>query len=371
MYNRCDPKVEWWQGSLFYEIFPASFQDSYKYDGIGDLPGITQRLDYLENLGVKGVRLNSIFLSSKRYPEDYEDVKSLTIIDPVLGDLNDFSKMIDAIHRKNMALILDLPIYSFVKNFNVNETINEDRYKREVDVSGSSLPSRREIMDSLSTLGVDSSPRTVTPSSLHPFEDNEVTKAIRFWNDKKVDGFYLKGLEHYVNEANFNAIVKYWRLIVGHDKIFMCSDKVFNIDGIVDPVKNVILNEINLIDVGLNVVNGTKSIKHQVMSVLKGTLFQKAGYPWVHWSTGSVDTQRLAGTLKVSNATLAVAMLTMMLPGTPSLFYGNEVKLYTFYLCKRILIINAVYIFISSIFFHILNLLLLLRLEFSIKFPNH
>ena len=77
MPQRCDPPVEWW----FYEIFPASFQDAYKDDDIGDFRGISSRLDYLENLGVKSIRLNSVF-PAKKYPKRYMDVLSLTEMDP-------------------------------------------------------------------------------------------------------------------------------------------------------------------------------------------------------------------------------------------------------------------------------------------------
>ena len=67
---RCDPSNEWWQGKLFYEIFPARFCDS-NGDGVGDISGITSKLDYLQQvLHVDVVKLDSIFTASD-YPEHY------------------------------------------------------------------------------------------------------------------------------------------------------------------------------------------------------------------------------------------------------------------------------------------------------------
>ncbi|XP_023248133.1 neutral and basic amino acid transport protein rBAT-like [Copidosoma floridanum] len=319
MPKRCDPKVEWWQGSLFYEIFPASFQDSVKNDGIGDLRGITNRLEYLEGLGVKGVRLNSIFLSTK-YPQRYTELESLTEIDPALGTLDDFSKMVSAIHQRNMALVLDLPLYPFVENFD-GATENRNLTDRPNERESPALPlpsSRSEAKRAL--LAPEVPTETFGP---HPLDDNVVTRAIRFWHGRNVDGFYLKGLEHYTYEINFAAALRHWKSIVGPDKILVCSEKALATDS--ELARSAILSRVSLVDVTLDVVNGTKSIKDQVIKVLKGPLFQKANYPWVHWSTGSIDTFRLASKLKVANASVAIAMMGMMLPGTPSIFYGDEI----------------------------------------------
>ena len=336
---RCDPPVEWWQGSLFYEIFPASFQDAYKDDGIGDFRGISSRLDYLENLGVKSIRLNSVF-PAKEYPKRYMDVLSLTEVDPSLGTLQDFSDMATAIHKKNMTLVLDLPLYPFIKNFNEGNTnhTSNNRLKRE-EKALPDLPSHHETREALM-----SAPAQAIQSNVHivanPLDDNVVSKIIRFWREHGVDGFYLKGLEYYTNESSFIAALRYWKAILGPNRILMCSEKA--LQNAPEDAKNAILNRMDLVDVTLGVANGTKDIKDRVSGVLKGLLFQKAGYPWVHWSTGSLDRPRLASTLRVANASVAIAMLGMTLPGTPSIFYGDEVgmisyihDLFFMYGCRR------------------------------------
>lgn len=323
---RCDPPVEWWQGNLFYEIFPASFQDSYNNDGFGDFNGIVDRLDYLESLKVKTIRLNSIF-PSENYPYDFKNVKSLTDIDPKLGTSTDFSDMVTDVHQRNMKLILDLPLHPYVKNLEPILGINKtfDRLKSEETLLN--IPSRRETVESLSQAPTQVNLKYVPPTSYQMdvdyLNENIVTKAVKFWRERGVDGLYLKGLEHYTNSTNFIVLLRYWKTMLGDDRILMCSEEALKNTN--EVTTNAILNIVDLVDVKLDVANGTKSIKSQVLRVFEGLLFQKAGYPWAHWSTGSVDTSRLASTLKVANASVAIAMMGMMLPGTPSIFYGDEV----------------------------------------------
>jgi glycosidase len=337
--TRCDPPVEWWQGSLFYEIFPASFEDSYKNDGIGDFRGIINRLDYLKDLGVKGIRLNSIFLA-KKYPQQYMNIESLTEVDSNLGTLADFDDLVSAIHKRNMTLILDLPLYPFVKNLgkefvNNNATEQSNNPKGEEISTLISLSSHHKTLETLLSAPVqgvtniedfDTSDNEITIESA---ASDEVTQAIDYWQKREVDGFYLKGLEHYTNQTNFVSALRLWKSILGPYKILMCSEKALL--SAPSDSRNAILNRMDLVDVMLGVANGTRNIKDQVSKIQKGLLFQKAGYPWVHWSTGSVDTPRLASTLQVANASLAVALMGLMLPGTPSVFYGDEVTL-PFYL---------------------------------------
>ena len=107
----CNPEVVWYKGSVFYEIFPASFKD-FNNDGVGDLRGLASQVDYLKNLSIRAVRLNSIF-QSKHYPDHYQDVESLLEIDKVLGTIADFDNLVAVLKEQNISLILDLPIYPF------------------------------------------------------------------------------------------------------------------------------------------------------------------------------------------------------------------------------------------------------------------
>jgi alpha-glucosidase len=95
----------WWQDAVFYQIYPRSFADS-DGDGIGDIPGILSRLDYLQDLGVDAIWL------SPHYPSPLfdcgYDVADYTGVAPEYGDLEDFKRLLAEMHARGMRLILDL-----------------------------------------------------------------------------------------------------------------------------------------------------------------------------------------------------------------------------------------------------------------------
>jgi alpha-glucosidase len=100
--------AEWWRGAAIYQIYPRSFADS-NGDGIGDLPGITQHLDYVASLGVDGIWLSPFFTSPMR---DFGyDVADYCGVDPAFGTLDDFHALVDRTHRLNLKLIID-QVYS-------------------------------------------------------------------------------------------------------------------------------------------------------------------------------------------------------------------------------------------------------------------
>jgi alpha-glucosidase len=98
----------WWRGAAIYQIYPRSFADS-DGSGIGDLRGITTRLDYVASLGVEGIWLSPFFTSPMR---DFGyDVADYCSVDPVFGTLADFDALIDRAHSLNLKVIID-QVYS-------------------------------------------------------------------------------------------------------------------------------------------------------------------------------------------------------------------------------------------------------------------
>jgi alpha-glucosidase len=95
----------WADGAVVYQIYPRSLQDS-NGDGIGDLPGIMQRLDYLQSLGVTALWL-SPFYPSPMADFGY-DISDHCAVDPVFGTLDDFSRLVAEVHRRGMRLMVDL-----------------------------------------------------------------------------------------------------------------------------------------------------------------------------------------------------------------------------------------------------------------------
>ncbi|GAB3752228.1 glycoside hydrolase family 13 protein [Microlunatus parietis] len=98
---------EWWRSAVVYQVYPRSFADS-NGDGIGDLPGLVGRLDYLHRLGVDVVWLSPVFAS----PQDDNgyDISDYYAIDPVFGTLDDLDRLIDGLHRRGMKLMLDMVV---------------------------------------------------------------------------------------------------------------------------------------------------------------------------------------------------------------------------------------------------------------------
>jgi alpha-glucosidase len=100
--------TEWWRGAAIYQIYPRSFADS-DGNGIGDLPGVTARLDYVASLGVDGVWLSPFFTSPMR---DFGyDVADYCDVDPVFGTLADFDALVERAHALNLKVIID-QVYS-------------------------------------------------------------------------------------------------------------------------------------------------------------------------------------------------------------------------------------------------------------------
>ena len=99
------PGSEWWRSAVIYQIYPRSFADA-SGDGIGDLPGITSRLDSLQELGVDAIWL-SPFMTSPQKDAGY-DVADYRDVDPIFGTLADFDAMLAEAHARDIRVIVDL-----------------------------------------------------------------------------------------------------------------------------------------------------------------------------------------------------------------------------------------------------------------------
>ena len=95
----------WWPNAVFYEIYPRSFQDTNN-DGIGDLKGITQRLDYLKDLGVDAIWLTPIY-PSPQVDFGY-DISDYEAIDPKYGTMADFDRLIAEANKRHIRVLMDM-----------------------------------------------------------------------------------------------------------------------------------------------------------------------------------------------------------------------------------------------------------------------
>jgi alpha-glucosidase len=121
---------KWWQHAVFYELYPRSFADSNN-DGIGDLPGITQKMSYLHDLGIDAIWI-SPFFPSPQVDFGY-DVSDYENIDPMYGTLADFDKMVAEGKKNDIRFILD---------FVVNHT--SDKHPWFVDSKSSKTSEHRD-----------------------------------------------------------------------------------------------------------------------------------------------------------------------------------------------------------------------------------
>jgi oligo-1,6-glucosidase len=97
----------WWKSAVVYQIYPRSFADT-NGDGVGDIPGITSRVDYLAELGVDVVWLSPVY----RSPQDDNgyDISDYEDIDPTFGSLADLDELIEALHARGIKLVMDLVV---------------------------------------------------------------------------------------------------------------------------------------------------------------------------------------------------------------------------------------------------------------------
>src|SRR5215216_6223802 len=94
----------WWNDVVFYEIFVRSFRDS-DGDGIGDFNGITEKLDYLHDLGIRGIWLMPINPSPSYHGYDVTDYYA---VNPDYGTMDDFKRLLAEAHKRDIKVIIDL-----------------------------------------------------------------------------------------------------------------------------------------------------------------------------------------------------------------------------------------------------------------------
>ena len=132
--HQASPDAQWWRSAVIYQIYPRSFGDG-DGDGMGDLPGITERLDSLAELGVDAVWL-SPFYRSPQHDGGY-DVADYRDVDPRFGTLADADALIARAHQLGLRVIVDLV---------PNHTSDEHAWFRQALADGPSSPARSRYM---------------------------------------------------------------------------------------------------------------------------------------------------------------------------------------------------------------------------------
>lgn len=277
--------------------------------------GIANKVSYFQNLSIGAIRLNSIF-EAKNYPENYRNIETLMNISSPLGTIEDMKFLVAELHAKNISLILDLPLYPFYQRLEPSTMENMTRstksYKNN-DMSNSDITSSSSTSDEYR--------RRVERSII---DNNGITNVMRFWLAHGIDGFYLKGLENFAEDEYLMENMREWKYVLGTDRIMIVNESLIKL--VSDDVADEILSTIDLVDVFLDITNGTQSIEQSVIKTLNGKLKPSENGPWIHWSLNGIDKRRMATSINI-NSSLAGLLMELMLPGTPSIFYGDELSM--------------------------------------------
>ena len=98
---------QWWKEAVAYQVYPRSFNDSND-DGIGDLPGVIEKLDYLKDLGIDVIWLSPMYKSPN--DDNGYDISDYKAIMDEFGTMEDFDELLSKTHERGMKLILDLVV---------------------------------------------------------------------------------------------------------------------------------------------------------------------------------------------------------------------------------------------------------------------
>lgn len=208
-------KPSWWRGGVIYQIYPRSFYDS-NGDGIGDLNGITEKLDYIKSLGVDGVWMSPFFTSPMK---DFGyDVADYCDIDPIFGNMADFDRMLAAMHDRGLKLIIDVVMnHSSIQHPWFRESRqSRDNPKADWYVWADPKEDGSAPNNWLSVFGGPAWTYDTKRGQyyLHQFLKDQpdlnvrnpavqdaLLNVMRYWLDRGVDGFRLDVLNHCIQDA--------------------------------------------------------------------------------------------------------------------------------------------------------------------------
>jgi alpha-glucosidase len=358
----------WWKRGVIYQVYPRSFQDA-NGDGIGDLPGIARRLDYLAWLGVDAVWI-SPFYPSPMADFGY-DVADYCDVDPVFGTLADFDALVERAHDLGLKIILDLvPNHTSDRHPWFRESrSSRDNPKRDWYIWRDPAPGGDPPNNWISDFGGpawtwdEATGQYYSHAFLsqqpdlnwrNPAVRSAIHDVMRFWLSRGVDGFRIDVLWHFIKHAEFpdnppnpayaphmgemHKVLQAWST----DQPEM-RDVMLGLRQTCDAYPDtVLLGEIYLPIERLVTYYGERGAgvhlplnfhlietpwRADALANLIKT-YERALPPgsWPNWVIGNHDRPRIAMRIGESQAR-AAAMLMLTLRGTPTLYYGDELGL--------------------------------------------
>ena len=340
------PTNIWWNDAVFYEIFVRSFSDS-DGDGIGDLNGIINKLDYLNDgnpatdtdLGVTAIWLMPIFPSPSYHGYDVTDYRA---INPDYGTLEDFRNLVTQAHARGIKIVID-----FVANHTSDlhpwfAASSQNQNKRDWYVWESSHPNFNgpwgqnvwHLRNSSYYYGIfwHGMPDL-------NFKNEEVTTEIkdvvRYWyEDIGVDGFRIDAVKHWIEEGNQQdnspATLAWWRDFYQYQKSI--NPSLMTVGEAWTSTQNIIPYSDNRLDycfefdLATSIIN---SINSESIDELRSKINQvTSNYKPFQYGTflTNHDQNRVYNQLNKSTAKAKLAAsILLSLPGIPYLYYGEEI----------------------------------------------
>ena len=356
----------WWQSGVIYQIYPRSFQDSNQ-DGVGDLKGIIQRLDYLQSLGIKAIWISPVF-NSPMADFGY-DISDYTNIDPIFGDLSDFDELMKEVHARGMKMILDLvPNHTSDQHpWFLESRSSKDNPKRDWYIWKDALPDGSVPNNWLAMFGGTGWEWDETTQQYYyhaflkeqpdlnwrnPQVQEAMLNVMKFWLDKGVDGFRVDVMWHMIKDANFrdNPInPEYASHMATYNQLLpvYSTDQpevheiVYKMRALLDEYEErMMIGEIylpirSLVSYYGNNNNGAHlpfnflllSLSWNTHQIAAAIAEYEAAIPaggWPNWVLGNHDQPRIASRIGREQAKVA-ALLLLTLKGTPTIYYGDEI----------------------------------------------
>ncbi|MDO5326817.1 MAG: alpha-amylase family glycosyl hydrolase [Clostridia bacterium] len=338
---------------VFYEIFVGSFSDS-DGDGIGDLRGIINRIDYLNDgdpqsgasLGIEGLWLTPIFSSSTYHKYDVNDFYA---VDPSFGTMDDLKELIALCHERNVKLILDFPINHtgtqnrWFKNFiNAHLMNNPDNDYYDFYVwraKGDAMPAGRHFSQYQNTGIYFESNFADTMPELN--FDNALVKeallnAAKFYLELGIDGFRFDAAK-YIYYGDNASSAAFWAWYIGELKqmkpeLYTVAE-VWDGDSIIDQY----IPFTNCFNFTTSQTSGLIAETAKAGDVNRFTAYVEQYQNKIRalrddaqntFFIANHDTDRAAGYLTVASGQMKMAAnLYLLSPGSPFIYYGEEIGL--------------------------------------------
>ncbi len=329
----------WWKNAIFYEIFVRSFYDS-NGDGIGDFNGITEKLDYLSELGVNAIWLMPIHASPTYHGYD---VINYFNVNPDYGSMDDFKRLLDAVHKRGMYLIIDLVM---------NHTSSQNPWFVDANSNPNSAYRNWYIWSNTDPgysgpLGDPWHPGnqgyyygifSYTMPDLNytnPEVSAEMLKIVKFWlNDVGLDGFRVDAVKYLIEEgqkqentASTHAwLEKFYTAYKADNTNAFTVGEVWGAGAFIAKTYEKQLDEIFSFEMAGGFVNSAQGGSNTAInSAFKFTLADMPEGPYATFLTNH-DQNRVMSVMagNVDKAKVAAGMM-LTSPGTPFIYYGEEV----------------------------------------------